>query len=67
MLLFRYIAVCRPHRYRDLNASMSTLSKVMIYTVPVTTFSFLLNIPKFLETQVTNKTKKIKTEMVVKR
>jgi len=48
----RYIAVCRPHRYRDLNASMSSLCKVMIYTVPVTAFSFLLNIPKFLETQV---------------
>jgi hypothetical protein len=31
---------------------MSSLAKVMIYTVPVTTFSFLLNIPKFLETQV---------------
>jgi hypothetical protein len=54
----RYIAVCRPHRYRDLNASMSSLCKVMIYTVPVTAFSFLLNIPKFLETQVFNEDEK---------
>ena len=49
---FRYIAVSHPHYYRDINARMNPMKRVLCYAVPVTTFSILVNIPKFLETEV---------------
>ena len=52
----RYLAVCHPHRYREINSTMKPLSRVLLYTIPVATFSIIINIPKFLETKVRNKT-----------
>ena len=51
-IVFRYVAVCKPHRYRELNIRMNAFRRVLIYTIPVASFSVLLNIPKFFETQV---------------
>ena len=51
-ICFRYIAVSHPHYYRDINARMNPMKRVLCYAVPVTTFSILVNIPKFLETEV---------------
>jgi hypothetical protein len=51
--IYRYVAVCKPHRYRELNLRVNAIRRVMIYTIPVISFSILLNIPKFFETQVT--------------
>ena len=49
---YRYIAVSHPHYYRELNARVTPARRVLSYAVPVTTFSILVNIPKFLETEV---------------
>ena len=54
---FRYIAVSHPHYYRDINARMNPMKRVLCYAVPVTTFSILVNIPKFLETEVSTVSK----------
>ena len=48
----RYVAVCKPHRYRELNIRVGMIRRIMIYTIPVATISVLLNIPKFFETKV---------------
>jgi hypothetical protein len=50
----RYIAVCYPQKYRHLNLSMANASRVLMYVVPVTLASVLLNIPKFFEAKVRN-------------
>ena len=50
--IFRYIAVSHPHYYREVNARITPIRRVLCYAVPVTTFSILVNIPKFLETEV---------------
>ena len=48
----RYLAVCKPHRYREINSTMKPLYRILLYFLPVAVFSILLNIPKFLETKV---------------
>ena len=50
--LYRYVAVCKPHRYRELNIRVGMIRRILIYTIPVATISVLLNIPKFFETKV---------------
>ena len=35
-----------------MNARITPIRRVLCYAVPVTTFSILVNIPKFLETEV---------------
>ena len=48
----RFLAVCRPHYYRDVNTRISPVKKVLMYAIPVSTFAIIVNIPKFLETTV---------------
>ena len=50
--LHRDVAVCKPHRYRELNIRVGMIRRIMIYTIPVATISVLLNLPKFFETKV---------------
>ena len=50
----RFMAVCHPHYYRDLNTRVTPLRRVLMYALPVTTFAVTVNIPKFLETQVSS-------------
>ena len=49
----RYMAVCHPHRYRELNSTMRPICRALIYTMPVATFAIVINVPKFFETKVT--------------
>jgi len=49
----RYIAVCRPHQYRNISQTMSNTKRLLVYIVPVTILSFALNIPKFMEVTLT--------------
>ena len=42
----RYIAVCRPHQYRNISQTMSNTKRLLVYIIPVTSISFALNIPK---------------------
>eukprot|EP00090_Calanus_glacialis_P040751 TRINITY_DN71250_c0_g1_i1.p1 TRINITY_DN71250_c0_g1~~TRINITY_DN71250_c0_g1_i1.p1 ORF type:complete len:343 (-),score=33.78 TRINITY_DN71250_c0_g1_i1:217-1119(-) len=49
----RYIAVCRPHQYRNISQTMSNTKRLLVYIVPVTVLSFALNIPKFMEVTLT--------------
>ena len=51
----RYIAVCRPHQYRTISQTMSNIKRLLVYIIPVTTISFALNIPKFMEVKLTEK------------
>jgi len=48
----RYLAVCRPHKYRALSRSISSTKRFLAYVIPVTVTSFALNIPKFLEVEI---------------
>ena len=50
--IVRYCAVCRPHAYRDSTLGASIGRRVAGYVVPVIIFSALLNIPRFLETEL---------------
>ena len=50
----RFMAVCHPHYYRDVNTRISPFKRVFMYAIPVTTFAVTVNIPKFLEMQVSN-------------
>merc|ERR1719219_2580793 len=49
----RYIAVCRPHQYRTISQTMSNTKRLLVYIIPVTSISFALNIPKFMEVKLT--------------
>ena len=49
----RYMAVCHPHRYRELNSTMRPIYRALVYTMPVATFAIVINVPKFFETKVT--------------
>jgi hypothetical protein len=49
----RYIAVCRPHQYRTITATMTNTKRLLVYIVPVTILSISLNIPKFMEVTLT--------------
>ena len=51
LALERYIAVCHPLFHRDLVHTHSITKRVTFYTVPVVIVSFLINIPKFFETE----------------
>ena len=48
----RYIAVCHPFYYRESTVGHSVRSRVLTYVIPVIIFSSILNIPKFLETEI---------------
>ena len=68
----RYLAVCRPHKYRALSRvrcnnltvlsfnilfqSISSTKRFLAYVIPVTVTSFALNIPKFLEVEIKGST-----------
>lgn len=54
---YRYIAVCFPLLHRDLAYTYSVSKRVWAYTGPVMVVSILINIPKFLETQIVVETK----------
>ena len=45
----RFLAVCRPHVYRSLEASQSPKTRTLSYFVPSLLLSVFLNLPKFLE------------------
>merc|ERR1719270_1335095 len=47
----RYLAVCHPIAYRQMNISSSSKQRLSVYLIPVLLVSILLNIPKFLETE----------------
>ena len=51
-LFYRYIAVGKPHKYREFNNRMNVPMRILIYSGPVLALSFLLNIPKFYEIDV---------------
>lgn len=50
----RYIAVCKPLRYRGFIADSTPFVRTMLYACPVAVFAVALNIPKFLEVEVRN-------------
>ena len=50
--VFRFSCVCRPHQYRHSTLGTSISRRVASYVVPTVVFSTVLNIPKFLETQL---------------
>ena len=52
LIFSRYIAVCRPLKYREFTTGMSPLKRAVIYILPVSFLAILFNIPKFLEIQV---------------
>ncbi|XP_023346387.1 FMRFamide receptor isoform X2 [Eurytemora carolleeae] len=52
----RYLAVCRPWLYRNLEQTHSMMFRVLSYTLPSLALSLLLNIPKFLEARIEYKT-----------
>jgi len=48
----RYTAVCHPFYYRESLAGRSITSRVLMYVIPVIVISTIINIPKFLETEL---------------
>ena len=44
--------MCHPYAYLDLTNTPSVSRRVIIYVVPVIIFSFCLNLPKFVETEI---------------
>ena len=50
--LFRYTAVCHPFYYRESLAGRTISSRVLMYVIPVIVISTIINIPKFLETEL---------------
>ena len=50
----RYIAVCKPHKYREFNYCVNVPMRILVYSGPVLALSFLLNIPKFYEIEVSS-------------
>jgi 7 transmembrane receptor (rhodopsin family) len=49
----RYLAVCHPNHYRMVNRSQAGYTRtLLVYVLPVVLFSIVLNIPKFLETEL---------------
>ena len=50
--MFRYTAVCHPFYYRESLAGRSITSRVLMYVIPVIVISTIINIPKFLETEL---------------
>ena len=46
------MAVCHPLRYRETTNTKSVTYRVFSYVIPVVIVSVLINIPKFLETEV---------------
>lgn len=48
----RWLAVCKPITYRNMNQTMSTSRRVAMYVTPVAVVSICLNIPKFMENEV---------------
>jgi hypothetical protein len=51
-LLLRYLAVCNPMRYRIVLVESTPQARALKYILPATIFSFVFNIPKFLEVEV---------------
>ena len=51
-MTIRYCAVCHPYTYRGLTQTRTVSRRVLLYVVPVLSFSILLNIPKFFETKI---------------
>ena len=59
----RFLAVCRPHQYREMQVQSNLVHKLLIilqyfqgrknrslhYILPVLVFSFLINVPKWME------------------
>ena len=52
MVVFRYTAVCHPFYYRESLAGRTISSRVLMYVIPVIVISTIINIPKFLETEL---------------
>ena len=50
--MFRYTAVCHPFYYRESLAGRTISSRVLMYVIPVIVISTIINIPKFLETEL---------------
>ncbi|CAB4067152.1 unnamed protein product [Lepeophtheirus salmonis] len=48
----RYNAVCHPLHYRNITARYSVRRRTLGYLLPVCLASFLMNIPKFMETKL---------------
>jgi hypothetical protein len=49
----RYLAVCHPNHYRMVNRAQAGYTRtLLVYVLPVVLFSIVLNIPKFLETEL---------------
>jgi hypothetical protein len=49
----RYLAVCHPNHYRMVNRAQTGYTRtILVYVLPVVLFSIVLNIPKFLETEL---------------
>ena len=42
----RYLAVCRPHQYREMQGRRN---RSLLYICPVLIFSFVINIPKWMD------------------
>ena len=52
--LFQSIIICRHNNnvYRIITQTMSNNKRLLIYIIPVTTISFALNIPKFMDIEM---------------
>ena len=49
----RYLAVCHPNHYRMVNRAQAGYTRtILVYVLPVVLFSIVLNVPKFLETEL---------------
>ena len=42
----RFLAVCRPHQYREMQGRRN---RSLLYICPVLIFSFVINIPKWMD------------------
>ena len=48
----RYLAVCKPFLFRNLNLKNSAILRLTLYLLPVIVISIAVNVPKFLEMTV---------------
>ena len=58
----RYLAVCKPFVFRNLNLKNSAILRLTLYLLPVIVISIVVNIPKFFEMKVSLENNTIQAE-----